>query len=139
MSTGRFASWIQIIGNLGLLAGLILVGVQIQQNTTAVRAQMLSDQMAASIQLRLTIAGENPASAVARAIDEPDKLTAEFLGTTYGLAWWESNKDTLWPAAAPVTAARIEKILDAAGPDYQHTSAREIARVRERIGALLNR
>jgi len=182
MTTDRFASWIQIIGNLGLLAGLILVGVQIQQNTTAVQAQMLSEQMAASIALRLTIAGESPAVALAKAIDEPDKLSTEelvvlqnlqlanylyrarnelsvslgvlapaslewgaeasaieFFGTTYGLAWWQLNKDTLWQHAAPETAARIEELLDAAGDDYQRTSEQEIGRIRARIAALQNR
>jgi len=182
MTTDRFASWFQIIGNFGLLAGLVLVGVQIQQNTTAVKAQMLSDQMAASIALRLTIAGESPALAMAKAIDAPDTLTteelvvlqnlqlanylyrarnelsvslgvgspssvergaeasaAEFFGTTYGMAWWELNRDTLWPTAAPETAARIANLLDAAGSDYQHTSQVELERIRERIAALQER
>jgi len=179
MTTDRFASWIQIVGNFGLLAGLVLVGVQIQQNTTAVKAQMLSDQMAASIALRLTIAGENPAVAMSKAIDAPDELTteelvvlqniqlanylyrarnelslslgvgspfsietgaeasaAEFFGTPYGLAWWEMNKATLWPTAAPETAVRIEELLDTAGPDYQHTSKRELELLRNQIAVL---
>lgn len=64
---------------------------------------------------------------------------AEFFGTTYGLAWWELNKATLWPTAGPETAARIDKLLDAAGPDYQHTSEKKLERMREHIAALQKR
>ena len=77
MESGKLANWLQILGNVGLVAGLILVAVQIKQNTDATKAQMISDGLAHYANLFLAIAGEEAASAWSKAIDAPDALSTE--------------------------------------------------------------
>ena len=79
MDSSRVANWLQIIGNLGLIIGLVLVAVQIKQNNDLAKAQLLSDGWLAAIQWNLTRAGENPAVSIARASAAPDQLTDEDL------------------------------------------------------------
>ena len=43
MNLDKLANWLQIIGNLGILAGLILVAMQINQNTQATIATASTD------------------------------------------------------------------------------------------------
>ncbi len=38
MKTKKIKSWITLIANLGVVAGLIFVGLEVQQNTTQIRA-----------------------------------------------------------------------------------------------------
>jgi hypothetical protein len=77
VESGKLANWLQILGNVGLVAGLILVAVQIKQNTDATKAQMISDGLAHYANLFLSIAGEDAASAWSNAIDTPDALSTE--------------------------------------------------------------
>ena len=79
MNTERVGNWIQILGNLGLIAGLVLVAVQIQQNTSATEAQMLSEAIAARNEFQMAIVGEDAAEALAKAVDDPTNLTTEEL------------------------------------------------------------
>ena len=77
MNSEKLVHWLQIIGNFGLIAGLVLVAVQIQQNTEMTKAQMISEDRSIAVALKLAVLGENPAKAVAKAIDSPGKLTTE--------------------------------------------------------------
>ena len=79
MDSSKLGNWLQIVGNLGLIAGLVLVAVQINQNTEMTRAQMLSEGMITAANNHYARAGENPASAIARAQTNPDQLTHEDL------------------------------------------------------------
>ena len=77
VESGKLANWLQIIGNIGLIAGLLLVAVQIKQNTDATKAQMVNEGFAAELALKVAVVGENAASALGKAIDDPDALTTE--------------------------------------------------------------
>ena len=77
MESGKLANWLQIFGNIGLIAGLVLVAVQIKQNTDATKAQMISDGLANYSNLHLSIAGEDAASALSKAVEAPDKLSTK--------------------------------------------------------------
>ena len=79
MNTQRVGDWLQILGNFGLIAGLVLVAVQIKQNTSATEAQMLSDAIAARNEFQMTIVGEDAAEALAKAVDDPTNLTTKEL------------------------------------------------------------
>jgi hypothetical protein len=48
--------------NIGVIAGLILVAVQINQNTAITKAQMANDYYIADMALELAMMGENPAA-----------------------------------------------------------------------------
>jgi hypothetical protein len=77
VDSSKLGNWLQIGGNLGLIAGLVLVAVQINQNTEMTRAQMLSEGWINAASNYYARAGENPASAIARAHTDPDRLTHE--------------------------------------------------------------
>jgi hypothetical protein len=79
MNSSRVGNWLQIIGNLGLVIGLVLVAVQIKQNNDLAKAQLLSDGWLAAMQRETALFGENPAASIARASVEPDQLTDEDL------------------------------------------------------------
>jgi hypothetical protein len=79
MDSSRVANWLQIMGNLGLIIGLVLVAVQIKQNNDLAKAQLLSDGWLAGIQINLALIGENPAASMAKASAAPDQLTDEDL------------------------------------------------------------
>lgn len=88
MNSEKLVHWLQIIGNFGLIVGLVLVAVQIQQNTEMTKAQMISEDRGIAVALKLAVLGENPAKAVAKAIDSPGQLTTEdmFVLTSLQLA-----------------------------------------------------
>lgn len=79
MNSEKVMGWLQVIGNFGLLAGLILVAIQIQQNTEITKAQMVSDGRAMGMALKLAVIGDDAASAVAKSIDAPETLTTKDL------------------------------------------------------------
>lgn len=69
--------WISIVGNMGLLIGVGLVVIQINQNSELVRRQLLHTTWTDDMNMHLALMGENPASAIAKAIERPTELTIE--------------------------------------------------------------
>ena len=51
MNTEKAAHWLTIVGNLGILAGLILVAVEINQNTTSVRGAAYQTWVASNLEI----------------------------------------------------------------------------------------
>ncbi len=74
MDWSALNSWIGVIANLGVIAGLILVAVQIRQNTEITKAQVANDWFMADMQLELAMMGENPAESWIKAVYEPGEL-----------------------------------------------------------------
>jgi hypothetical protein len=68
--------WLTLAANVGVLAGLVLVSLQIRQNTAITRAQIENDYFLADMQLELTMMGEDPAASWVAAVYAPDELTA---------------------------------------------------------------
>lgn len=79
MQAEKLAHWSQVVGNFGLIACLVLVAVQIRQNTAATEAQLTSDAMSNRNQLQIAILGEHAADALAKALDDPGALTTSEL------------------------------------------------------------
>jgi len=80
MKASKISEWLQVIGSFGLLAGLILVALQIQQNTILVRAELVSNASDAWINIDASKQSENFASVLAKSIVNPQELTtAEIL------------------------------------------------------------
>jgi len=69
--------WLTLGANLGVLAGLILVSVQIRQNSNITRAQIENDYFIADMQLELAMMGDDPAASWIKAVYSPDELTPE--------------------------------------------------------------
>lgn len=80
VKSDRLSRWLTVGANVGILAGLILVAVQIDQNSELVRMQLVNDGNLASNELWGSIAGEEPLEAIAKSIENPEELTfAEYL------------------------------------------------------------
>ena len=77
MQLEKTSHWLMIIGNLGLLIGIALVVVQINQNSQLVREQIFNARWTDNLNLHLAMMGDNPAEAVATAIENPSELTVE--------------------------------------------------------------
>lgn len=77
MDSDGFGRWLALAGNLGVIAGLVLVAVQINQNTQITRAQIANDYFMADMALELAMMGENPAQSWSKAVYAPGTLTTE--------------------------------------------------------------
>ncbi len=75
MQASRIKEWLQVVGGFGVLAGLILVALQIQQNTVLVRAELLSNAWDAWVEIDASKQGENFAGVLGKAIESPRDLT----------------------------------------------------------------
>ena len=90
--------WITILANIGVFAGLILVAVEIRQNTEITKAQILNDYHLADMQLELKMMGDTPHLSWTRAVYSPDELLKEDLAAldryfNYGLIQISRLKD----------------------------------------------
>lgn len=79
MESNRIGFWLQAVANIGFLLGLILVGLQINQNTKIAQANLLSNAYSDVIQYYTAMLGENPATAFAKVANDPSSLTDEEL------------------------------------------------------------
>ncbi len=77
MNLEKTSRWITIVGNAGLLIGVALVIFQINQNSELVREQLDQSRWTDQMNLHLAMMGENPAAAVATAIENPSALSIE--------------------------------------------------------------
>ena len=96
MNLEKTAHWLTIFGNLGLLVGVALVIVQINQNSQLVREQIFNARWTDSLNLHLTMMGDNPATAVAQAIESPSELTVEETRVLEAYALYWGLADTRW-------------------------------------------
>ncbi len=53
MNSEKLANWLQSVGNLGILAGLVLVAVEINQNTASVQGSAYQQWVAANMELNM--------------------------------------------------------------------------------------
>ncbi len=77
MNLEKTSHWITIVGNAGLLIGVVLVIFQINQNSDLVREQLEQSRWSDELSMYRTLMGENPAAAVSRAIESPSALSLE--------------------------------------------------------------
>lgn len=75
MEINKYNKWIQLGANVGILAGLFLVGLQIQQNSELTRAALFSDYQETWASINNTLQSEFFAEAMAVAIEEPQNLS----------------------------------------------------------------
>ncbi len=75
MDANTVNQWLTLAANLGVVAGLILVGFQIRQNTRITKAQITNDYYLADMELELVMMGEQPIDPWVKSIYSPDKVT----------------------------------------------------------------
>ena len=87
MSIERISTWLQITANAGIIAGLILVGVQLRQNSEILQAQMLSAESQSVIDQEMQIIGDNGAAAWVSAMSNPANVSPEHHRIMEAIYW----------------------------------------------------
>ena len=71
------SDWLQAAGNVGILLGLVIVALQMKQNSDLLGAQLVYEESDRVISTQVAAMGENPASVWAKALDDPQSLNLE--------------------------------------------------------------
>ena len=87
MNIERLSSWLQITANVGILGGLVLVGIQLQQNSEILRAQMMSAESRSVIDQEMQIIGEQGAAAWVSAMSDPANVSLEHHRVMEAIYW----------------------------------------------------
>ena len=83
MNVDRFGGWLALAANLGVVAGLIMLAVELRQNTQVVRAQAVSSLLTGVIAGEIAFMGDDTAAAYTKAEHSPEALTSEEIGKVW--------------------------------------------------------
>lgn len=75
MKYERLNQWLQVSANIGIVLGLLLVGVQLKQNSDLLKTQLLYEESQRAIELETQVVGENAADVWAKSLTEAKNLT----------------------------------------------------------------
>ena len=87
MVLSKTNNWLQIVANLGIVVGLLLVGVQLKQNSDLLRTQLLYEESDRAMQLEALLVGEDGAKVWAKAMEDPEHLTLAEQRIMEALLW----------------------------------------------------
>lgn len=74
MDVSRINPWLNFGANIGVIAGLVLVAVEINQNTEITKAQIANDYFLADMDLELAMMGDDPAGSWVKAVYSPEEI-----------------------------------------------------------------
>jgi len=77
MSSDNTNHWLTLAANIGVIAGLVLVAVQINQNTQITKAQIANDYYLADMNLELAMMGDDPAISWTKAVYTPNEMNTK--------------------------------------------------------------
>ena len=75
MNSGKLSNWLQIAANVGIVVGLLLVGVQLKQNSDLLKTQLLYDESRRAVDLETLVVGENGAEVWANSISDTKNIS----------------------------------------------------------------
>jgi len=87
VTSSKLNNWLQVAANLGIVLGLVLVGVQLKQNSDLVRIQLLYEESNRAIELETKVVGEQAAEVWAKSIEDPENLTLAEIRIMEALLW----------------------------------------------------
>jgi len=73
----RVNSWLSFIANVGILAGLVLVAIELNQNTDQLKLQLVFQTTQKLFDNNRDLLGDNPTPAITKSITNPEGLTYE--------------------------------------------------------------
>ncbi len=80
MEFDRVNRWLTLAANFGLLGGLVLVALQLNQTSQLARTQLVNEVSITNTQLWAGLMGEDPSEAIANSIENPSEMTfADFM------------------------------------------------------------
>jgi hypothetical protein len=77
MDGQKIGSWFQIASNIGILGGLILVGIQLHQNSEILKTQVMTDESRRIVEKEWVLIGEEGARVWAKSIEHPNDLNLQ--------------------------------------------------------------
>lgn len=90
MEASKLANWLQIGANTGILAGLVLVGFQMQQASDLLRMQLIKDEATSYISTENTILGDNYAAVYQKSIEDPMNMSIAEMRIEETMLWSHS-------------------------------------------------
>lgn len=87
MNIGKMNNWLQVMANVGIVGGLVLVGFQLKQNSELLKTQLLYEESDRSIELETKVVGEDAARVWAKSITDPKNLTLSEQRIMEALLW----------------------------------------------------
>lgn len=75
MNADKLNRWLSLGANIGVVIGLLLVAMQINQDAALTRAQLFSDHTDSRREWSQAMMGPNPMEVVAKSIERPQDLT----------------------------------------------------------------
>src|SRR5262245_11051278 len=84
MNLDRLNQAVSMVANLGVVAGFVLLAIQLQQNTSAIRQQTLSTMNSTAVEAEGTFTGDTVHLAQAKAIYHPNELTPAEMSQIWG-------------------------------------------------------
>ncbi len=76
-NSDRANSWIAVIANVGILAGLVLVAIELNQNTRQLSLELVWQVNERQIENNRALLGDNPTTIYVKSIVNPEELTFE--------------------------------------------------------------
>ncbi len=71
----KLSSWAPVLANVALLAGMLLVAYEINQNSQLARVALVNEGNVASNQFWANVMGENPAHVISMAVECPESMS----------------------------------------------------------------
>lgn len=87
MNNSKLSNWLQIAANVGIVVGLLLVGVQLKQNSDLLKTQMLYDESRRAVDLESLVVGENGAEVWAKSISDAKNMSLPEQRIMEALLW----------------------------------------------------
>lgn len=87
MDSGKTNHWLQIAANAGIIGGLVLVGVQLKQNSDLLRTQLIYDESNRIVALETLVVGERGAEVWQKMVEDPEHLTLADQRIAEALIW----------------------------------------------------
>jgi len=90
LNSQKFGNWLQIAANTGIIAGLILVGLQMQQNSRLLQMQLLKDEATSYLDSEMAIIGDQYADVYQKSIEDPRNMTLSDMRIEESMLWGHS-------------------------------------------------
>ena len=75
MNLTKLTPWLTIIANIGLVAGMVLVAYEINQNSQLARTALVNEGNIASNEFWANLMGDTPSDVIAMAVECPEAMT----------------------------------------------------------------
>ena len=87
MNYAKLSNWLQVSANIGIVFGLLLVGVQLKQNSDLLKTQLLYEESYRAIELETKVIGENAAGVWAKSITDAKSMSLEEQRIMEAILW----------------------------------------------------